>query len=69
MTIVPLNPENIQKYYGETTYAGWKESVAKVNAYIRTKPYIDTAAPSHPSTSCRRNLPWTASTATGTPSR
>lgn len=45
MTIVPLNPENIQKYYGETTYAGWKESVAKVNAYIRTKPYIDTAAP------------------------
>ena len=45
MTIVPINPENIQKYYGETTYENWKESVDIVNAYIRSQPHIDTAAP------------------------
>lgn len=45
LTIVPINPENIQKYYGDVTYSGWKESVDKVNAYIRTQPHIDTAAP------------------------
>lgn len=45
LTIVPINPENIQKYYGDVTYSGWKESVDKVNTYIRTQPHIDTAAP------------------------
>ena len=45
LTIVPINPENIQKYYGDVTYSGWKESVDKVNAYISTQPHIDTAAP------------------------
>lgn len=45
LTIVPINPENIQKYYVDVTYSGWKESVDKVNAYIRTQPHIDTAAP------------------------
>lgn len=45
LTIVPINPENIQKYYGDVTYSGWKESVDIVNAYIRTQPHIDTAAP------------------------
>lgn len=45
MTIVPINPENIQKYYGETTYENWKESVDIVNAYIKSQPHIDTAAP------------------------
>ena len=45
MTIVPINPDNIQKYYGETTYENWRESVDTVNAYIRSLPHIDTAAP------------------------
>lgn len=45
MTIVPINPDNIQKYYGETTYENWKDAVAQVNAYIRSQPHIDTAAP------------------------
>ena len=45
LTIVPINPENIQKYYGDVTYSGWKESVDSVNSWIRTQPHIDTAAP------------------------
>lgn len=45
LTIVPINPENIQKYYGDVTYSGWKESVDTVNSWIRTQPHIDTAAP------------------------
>lgn len=45
LTIVPINPENIQKYYGDVTYSGWKESVDTVNTWIRTQPHIDTAAP------------------------
>lgn len=45
LTIVPINPENIQKYYGDVTYSGWQESVKIVNDYIRTQPHIDTAAP------------------------
>ena len=44
LTIVPINPENIQKYYGDVTYSGWKESVDTVNSWIRTQPHIDTAA-------------------------
>lgn len=45
LTIVPINPENIQKYYGDVTYSAWKESVDTVNSWIRTQPHIDTAAP------------------------
>jgi lysophospholipase L1-like esterase len=45
LTIVPINPENIQKYYGDVTYSGWQESVKIVNDYIRSQPHIDTAAP------------------------
>lgn len=45
LTIVPINPENIQKYYGDVTYSGWKESVDTVNSWIRTQHHIDTAAP------------------------
>lgn len=45
LTIVPINPENIQKYYGDVTYSGWKENVEIVNEYIRTQPHIDTASP------------------------
>lgn len=45
LTIVPINPENIQKYYGDVTYSGWKESVDTVNSWIRTQTHIDTAAP------------------------
>ena len=45
LTIVPLNPDQILKYYGETTYENWRESVNRVNEFIRTEPHIDTAAP------------------------
>jgi lysophospholipase L1-like esterase len=45
LTIVPINPENIQKYYGDVTYSGWQESVKIVNDYIRSQPHINTAAP------------------------
>jgi lysophospholipase L1-like esterase len=45
LTIVPINPENIQKYYGDVTYSGWQESVKIVNDYIKSQPHIDTAAP------------------------
>lgn len=45
LTIVPLNPDQIRKYYGETTYEGWRDAVDMVNEFIRTQPHIDTAAP------------------------
>lgn len=45
MTLPPINPDNIARYYRESTYEGWRESVDRVNAYIRSQPHIDTAAP------------------------
>ncbi len=45
LTIVPLNPDQIQKYYGETTFEGWRAAVDQVNEFIRSEPHIDTAAP------------------------
>lgn len=45
LTIIPINPDNIKRFYGDVTDEHWREAVDKVNAYIRTKPHIDTAAP------------------------
>lgn len=45
LTLAPINPANIQKAFNEPTYEGWKDSFAEVNAWIRTQPHIDTAAP------------------------
>lgn len=45
MTIPPINPDNIARYYRESTFEGWRQSVDRVNEYIRTQPHIDTAAP------------------------
>uniref|UniRef100_UPI004025389A SGNH/GDSL hydrolase family protein n=1 Tax=Dialister sp. TaxID=1955814 RepID=UPI004025389A len=45
MTLLPINPENIEKYYGEKTNENWREAVDTVNAFIRSEEHIDTAAP------------------------
>ena len=45
MTILPINPENIEKYYREKTNENWREGVDTVNAFIRSEEHIDTAAP------------------------
>ena len=45
LTLPPINPENIQKAFQEPTAEGWKEAFAEVNAFIRTQPHIDVAAP------------------------
>ena len=45
MTILPINPENIEKYYREKTNENWREAVDTVNAFIRSEEHIDTAAP------------------------
>ena len=45
LTLAPINPENIRKAFDEPTDRDWQESFRKVNAYIRTQPHIDVAAP------------------------
>ena len=45
MTLPPINPENIEKAFQEPTAEGWKAAFQEVNAFIRTQPHIDVAAP------------------------
>ena len=45
LTLPPINPANIKKAFDEPTSEGWENSFADVNAWIRTQPHIDTAAP------------------------
>lgn len=45
LTLPPLNPGNIMKYYHQETAEHWKESFDTVNAWIRTQIHIDTAKP------------------------
>lgn len=45
LTLAPINPGNIRKAFDEPTDRDWQESFRKVNAYIRTQPHIDVAAP------------------------
>lgn len=44
LTLPPINPESTQKVFGEPTVENWQEQFARVNAWIRTQPHIDTAA-------------------------
>ena len=44
LTLPPINPDNIQRAFGEPTAADWQESFAAVNTFIRTQPHIDLAA-------------------------
>lgn len=45
LTLAPINPGNIEKAFDEPTDSHWQESFRKVNAFIRTQPHIDVAAP------------------------
>lgn len=45
LTLAPINPGNIEKAFDEPTDSHWQEAFRKVNAYIRTQPHIDVAAP------------------------
>lgn len=45
LTLLPINPKNIEKAFHEPTAPGWEKRFAEVNAFIRTQPHMDTAAP------------------------
>lgn len=45
LTLAPINPANIQRAFDEESDPHWQEAFAKVNAYIRSQPHIDVAAP------------------------
>lgn len=45
LTLAPINPANIQRAFDEDSDPHWQEAFAKVNAYIRSQPHIDVAAP------------------------
>ena len=45
MTLAPINPVNIRQAFDEDSDPHWQEAFAKVNAYIRSQPHIDVAAP------------------------
>ena len=43
LTLAPINPDNIKRYFDEDTAPDWKERFATVNEWIRTQDHIDTA--------------------------
>ena len=45
LTIPPIAPDRIWKYYQQPTAENWKVEFDKVNGWIRTQTHIDTAAP------------------------
>lgn len=45
LTIPPIAPDRIWKYYHQPTAENWKVEFDKVNGWIRTQIHIDTAAP------------------------
>ena len=45
LTLPPIHPAQIAKAFDQPTADDWQEKFAKVNAFIRTQPHIDTAAP------------------------
>ncbi len=45
LTLPPMNPDNIRKYYHQDTAENWKEAFLEVNDWIRTQEHIDTAKP------------------------
>lgn len=43
LTLAPINPDNIKRYFDEDTAPDWKERFSTVNEWIRTQDHIDTA--------------------------
>lgn len=43
LTLAPINPDNIKRYFDEDTAPDWKERFATVNEWIRMQDHIDTA--------------------------
>ena len=43
LTLAPINPDNIKRYFDEDTAPDWKERFTTVNEWIRTQDHIDTA--------------------------
>ena len=60
LTIPPIAPERILKYYHQPTAENWKAEFDKVNGWIRTQTHIDTAAPLPCMKTCRKILRRTA---------
>ena len=44
LTLPPINPENIERVFGEEITDEWQERFATFNDYLRRQPHIDTAA-------------------------
>ncbi len=44
LTLLPINPTNIEKCFNEPTAPGWQQEMRKVNAFIRSQHHIDVAA-------------------------
>lgn len=44
LTLPPINPNNIQKVFGESTAPEWQEQMRLVNDFIRTQVHIDVAS-------------------------
>ncbi|MBR5908351.1 MAG: GDSL family lipase [Schwartzia sp.] len=44
LTLPPINPSNIGRFFGEEITDEWQERFAKFNNYLRQQPHIDTAA-------------------------
>lgn len=45
LTLPPINPDALRRIYHEATPSDWRVTLDAVNAYIRSVPHIDTAAP------------------------
>lgn len=43
LTLAPINPDNIKRYFDEDTAPDWKERFSAVNEWIRMQDHIDTA--------------------------
>ncbi len=43
LTLPPINPDNIQKVFNESTAPDWQEQMRLVNDFIRTQVHIDVA--------------------------
>ncbi|CUH95678.1 hypothetical protein P22_1755 [Propionispora sp. 2/2-37] len=43
LTLPPINPDNINRVFNEETDPDWQEKLQQVNAFIRTREYIDIA--------------------------
>ena len=44
LTLPPINPANISRAFDEPTVDDWSQQFQRVNDYLRTQVYIDTAS-------------------------